>query len=677
MDRLFADIQFMKGVGPARSKQLRRLGVQSIFDLLWYIPRGYINRGAAAPIAQITAGNCSVRGKVVSCQSNRTGRGLNIFKALISDGSGSIPAVWFNQPFLTTVIKPGQEIYISGKVKNDYGRPQINAAYYEILDEAQDFPIIPVYPLTTGLSQKNLRRLMAFALENHLRFYPDILDIQLKQRYDLCDISYAINNIHYPENREAYLSARRRLAFEELYLFQLSLEQERHADNIEGFIVHKVKTDLVDKIRENLPFRLTTGQQQALNEIFRDMERPVRMNRLLQGDVGSGKTVVAVLAMARAIASGYQAAIMAPTEILAEQHFASISKFFSGTEVIVARLTGGTPSGERSSLKEAMLDGTVDILVGTHTLIQEEVEFSRLGLVVIDEQHRFGVRQRAILGNKGIFPDVLVMTATPIPRTLALTVYGDLDLSIISELPPGRKPVKTININKNKRRQVYQLLRKEVNKGCQAYVICPLVEESENNDLKAATALYKELSTEIMPDLRVGLLHGRMKSGEKEEIMHQFQNRQIDILVSTTVVEVGVDVPGATVMIIEEAERFGLSQLHQLRGRVGRGQEQSYCILIGAPRTEESMRRLQAMEKTNDGFEIAREDLLIRGPGEFWGFRQHGLNQLQVADLTRDQQLVEITRKIVRGTLHASAEEPALKLYITNKLKQSEEIASN
>lgn len=674
MDRLFEDIQFVKGVGPVRSQQLCRLGIQSVFDLLWYVPRGYFNRASTTSIDQIGTGNCNLRGTVVSVNTNHTRRGFNIFKVLVSDGTGNITAVWFNQPYLAAVIHPGQEIFIAGKVKNDYGTLQVSVSYYEILDGSPDLPVVPVYALTAGLNQKVLRRLITFALENYLRYYPDILDLKLKQQYDLCDIVYAINNIHFPASREAYLKARNRLAFEELYIFQLSLLKERQVD--EGFIVNRAQKDIVDQVVAHLTFELTAGQQQAVQEIQTDMERPARMNRLLQGDVGSGKTVVAVLAMARAVASGYQAAIMAPTEILADQHFTGIQRFFKDTEVTIARLTGGTTAGERSSLLEAASKGEVDILVGTHALIQEEVEFARLGLVVIDEQHRFGVRQRATLGSKGICPDVLVMTATPIPRTLALTVYGDLDLSIIKELPPGRKPIKTINIKKNMRQRAYELLRKEVKKGHQAYVVCPLVEESETRDLQAAVVLYKKLS-DNMPEVRFGLLHGRLKPIEKESIMQQFEHGNIDVLVSTTVVEVGVDVPGATVMVIEEAERFGLSQLHQLRGRVGRGKEQSYCMLIGAPTTDEGIKRLQAMEKTCDGFEIARIDLLIRGPGEFFGVRQHGLNQLKVADLVRDQRLVEITRMIALRQDLLSIEDVVLKMYIQNKFKKIDEIAAN
>lgn len=677
MDRLFADIRFMKGVGPVKSRQLHRLGIHSIFDLLWYAPRSYFNRNATTAINEAIADNTlSIKGKVTATRCNNSARGVKIFKALVADKTGSIAAVWFNQPFLAALIKPGQEVFLSGKVKKNFGTLEIRVNYYEVLEDETDLRIIPTYPLTEGLTQRSLRKLVAFALDNYLCFYPDIMNAELKEKYDLCDITFAFNQFHFPRDRESYLRARARLAFEELYLFQLSLAKKRDRYKENKFVVHQAQTELVSKIMARLPYKLTTGQQQAVREIFTDMEKPVQMNRLLQGDVGSGKTIVAVLAMAKAVGSGYQAAIMAPTEILADQHFTSISRFFDGTGVIIAKLTGRTYGSNRSALVEGLAQGKVDILVGTHAILQEGIDFARLGLAVIDEQHRFGVHQRAILSNKGVFPDVLVMSATPIPRTLALTVYGDLDLSVISELPPGRKPVQTVVIKKSGRKRAYESLKKEIQKGSQAYVVCPLVEESEKLDLQAATVLYRELAEKIMPEFRVGLLHGRMKSQDKAEIMNKFKQHQIDVLVATTVVEVGVDVANASIMVVEQAERFGLSQLHQLRGRVGRGDKQSYCVLIGNPRNPESIRRLQAMAKTADGFEIAHEDLLIRGMGDFWGVRQHGLNQLKVADLIRDRRLVEITRQAALQ-IGPGGDSSELDLYIKNKFKATDEIASN
>jgi ATP-dependent DNA helicase RecG len=454
------------------------------------------------------------------------------------------------------------------------------------------------------------------------------------------------------------------------------LERDRQTTD-QVFIVHRPQTNLVADIIAGLPFTLTAAQQRAVQEILRDMEAANRMNRLLQGDVGSGKTVVAALAMAQAVASGYQAAIMVPTEILAEQHFLSLRRFFADTTTVIARLTGATNGGERRVILEAVTAGEINILVGTHALIQEEVRFNKLGLAVVDEQHRFGVRQRAQLNSKGEMPDMLVMTATPIPRTLALTLYGDLNVSIIDETPPGRKVVKTKYIPRSSRQQAYDFIGREIRQGAQAYVVCPLIEESEHQDLQAAVNLYEELKTSVYPELQVGLLHGRMKAGEKAQIMGLFKTGQIDVLVTTTVVEVGVDVSNACLILIEHAERFGLSQLHQLRGRVGRGPNQSYCLLIGEPRTDEAGRRLQAMEKTADGFELANEDLLIRGPGDFWGVKQHGLNELKVANLLRDQQIIAEAGEAVTGYDHRLIQAFRIDSYIARKFRKAVENACN
>ncbi|MDD2585346.1 MAG: ATP-dependent DNA helicase RecG [Syntrophomonadaceae bacterium] len=676
MDRLLASVQFLKGIGPKRSKQLNRLGVETVFDLLWLIPRSYFNRGNLTRISGLKSANTvNIRAVVQAVQANRSRRGMQIFKALLNDGSGQVTAVWFNQPFLKNIITPGKELFISGRVNNSYGKIEINVSEYEIMDKSSlDCKILPVYPLTEGLNQNLLRSLMLSTLQGYLPFYPEILNEELRRQYELCDIYTAFRNIHFPSGREGYLQARKRLALEELLLFQISLcLEEKLPQDAANCKVHQEKNDLVIRVMNNLPFQLTDGQTKAINEIYHDMGSLSNMNRLLQGDVGSGKTVVAALAMAKAVASGFQAAIMAPTEILAEQHFNSINNLFKGTEIVTARLTGGTSTAERRMILEATERGEINIVVGTHALIQETVKFSDLGLVVIDEQHRFGVRQRAMLTEKGTMPDILVMTATPIPRTLALTVYGKLDLSIIDELPPGRKPVITRYIKQSARKQAYNFIHKEVRKQMQVYVVCPLVEESENQDLQAAVSLYEELRDNIFPDIKVGLLHGRMKSAEKGYIMNLFKKGIIQILVTTTVIEVGVDVPNASIMVIEHAERFGLSQLHQLRGRVGRGKQQAYCLLIGNPHTEEALKRLQVMESTCDGFKLAQEDLLIRGPGDFWGVRQHGLHQLKVADLTRDHKIIELSRQLV---LRIKPIEN-LKNYVNLKFNKSDKIAPN
>jgi ATP-dependent DNA helicase RecG len=678
MDRLLQDLQYIKGVGPKRSRQLHRLGLDSVFDLLWNIPRAYFNRGNVNRISTLKDSEAvSIRGRVCSTSSNRSRSGMAIFKALVEDDSGALSAVWFNQPFMSRIIKTGQDVILSGKVKFSNSGLQLQVSDYEVIED-DDMPImvLPVYALTEGISQKVMRNLTLSVLRNCLGAYPEIMDTALRNKYKLCPIDYALINIHYPQSREAYRKARRRLALEELILFQLQIRKLERQIPPEKYVLHREKNDLVQQIVRSLPFQLTPAQSRVVREIFTDMEKPIPMNRLLQGDVGSGKTVVAALAMAKAVASGFQAAIMAPTEILAEQHFRTLERIFSAYPVTLALLTGGTTGAQRRLILEANENGEIDILVGTHALIQDDLIFKRLGMVVIDEQHRFGVRQRAALSRKASAPDVLVMTATPIPRTLALTVYGDLSLSVIDELPPGRKPIRTYFIKPDQRRRVYQFIHEQVLKGAQIYVVCPLVEESEKQDWQAAVSLYKELKTEVFPDLKVGLIHGRLKSAEKDFVMQMFKQGQIQILVSTSVIEVGVDVPNASIMVIEQAERFGLSQLHQLRGRVGRGHIQSYCFLIAEPRSEEALRRLQAMERTNDGFELAEEDLQIRGPGEFWGVRQHGLDGLKIANLSKDRKLVELSR-VLGEEIRQGGNLTLIEKYINLKFKKDDQLAPN
>ncbi|HZJ84494.1 MAG TPA: ATP-dependent DNA helicase RecG, partial [Syntrophomonadaceae bacterium] len=647
MDKLFGNVQYVKGIGPKRSKLLERLNIYSIFDLLWHRPRAYINRDNIPNIDAVRIGEYNnLQGEVVSVNSLRTRRGMHILKAVLKDAAGYFQAVWFNQPFLEKHIRPGQEIFVSGKVKNGYEGLEVNVSEYELNDHINTkHKILPIYPLTEGLNQKFMRQIMLTALDEYLSYYPDIFSVSLKDKYNLGDIRPAFYNLHFPANRQAYKVARKRLAVEELSLFQLSIKKPLISEN--GHIIHNEIRPLVNEIMENLHFDLTHAQRKVVNEIFNDMEKPRQMNRLIQGDVGSGKTVVAALAMAKAVASGFQAALMAPTEILAQQHYASLSHFFKQTDVIMVCLTSSTPPKEKKMILEALQSGHIDLLIGTHSLIQEDIFFKNLGLAVVDEQHRFGVKQRANLANKGKYTDILVMTATPIPRTLALTVYGDLDVSIIDELPPGRKPIKTYYIKSPDRDKLYNFIKEELKKGLQVYVVCPLIEESEKQDLQAAQTLYNDLKSGIFKEFRLGLLHGRLKSAEKDYIMHRFKAGELDLLVTTTVIEVGVDVPNASIIVIEQAERFGLSQLHQLRGRVGRSNVESYCYLIAEPKSEEALQRLKAMEKTNDGFILANEDLSIRGPGDFWGVRQHGLDQLKVANLIEDKDLIELSKNII------------------------------
>ncbi|MEQ8200798.1 MAG: ATP-dependent DNA helicase RecG [Syntrophomonadaceae bacterium] len=642
MKILAEGVQFIKGVGPQRGQLLNRLDLDTVFDLMWNFPRTYLDRSKTYQIEALSDGEVvSIRGRITATDSHRTRRGFHLFKAKVEDDSGAVAAIWFNQSFLSRQIKTGQEIFLTGKVKTGYGGMEIFPTEYDVIDrEEGDLPVMPVYHLTEGLSQKSMRQIMLNVMEKHLPGYPEILDPDMRERYQLCDIGYALQNLHFPASREAYLAARRRLAFEELLLFKLNLALENEpAVDDRPAVVQIPRCDLVKRVKQRLPFELTAAQERVVGEICADMAAPTTMNRLLQGDVGSGKTVVAALAMAQAVAAGYQAAMMVPTEILAEQHFRSLERIYAGTEMILARLTGGMTAAERRAVHSAAAAGEIDILVGTQALIQDEVVFENLGLAIIDEQHRFGVRQRGKLGDKGLAPDILVMTATPIPRTLALALYGNLNVSVLDQLPPGRLPVKTVYIPRSARDKAFRLIYAEVSKGAQAYVVCPLIEESEKQDLRAAITIHKELQA-AFPDLQVGLLHGRLKPGQKEATMQSFKQGYINILVTTTVIEVGVDVPNATLMLVEHAERFGLSQLHQLRGRVGRGPQQSYCVLVGEPATEEARQRLHAMEKTSDGFELANEDLKIRGPGDFWGVKQHGLNELKVANLLRDQQIL-------------------------------------
>lgn len=678
MNQLRNDIQFIKGVGPQRSRLLAKLGIRTVEDLLWHVPRSYLNCREVDEIDRLEDGaSACIRGRVLSTRLMRTRRGLQIFKALVEDESGHITAVWFNQAFLSRQILAGQEIFLKGKVRAAGLTREISVnEYYTISKQDDDHPILPVYQLVEGLNQKALRSVVQYAMANYLVDSFDAVPAEIRQKYGLCDMASALFNIHFPSSREAFLSARRRLAFEELFRFKLRMtwEKSRKRDNA-GSIIQRPCTDLIRQVTDGLPYRLTSAQVRVIQEIFADLEKPLTMNRLLQGDVGSGKTVVAALAMAHTVSSGYQAALMVPTEILAEQHYAAIKKIFASTGTIVARLTGSTNARERSSILSATATGEIDILVGTQALIQSQINFGKLGLAVIDEQHRFGVRQRAVLGSKGEATDTLVMTATPIPRTLALVLYGNLNVSVIDELPPGRQAVKTKFLPSELRDQAYRFIEQRVAQGDQGYFVCPVIEESEKQDLQAAQSLYDELTRQVFPKLRIGLLHGKMKSSAKEQVMQRFKAGEMDLLVTTTVVEVGVDVGNANIMVIEQAERFGLSQLHQLRGRVGRGSKQAYCFLIAAPRSDEAKRRLRAMERSNDGFELANEDLKIRGPGDFWGVKQHGLDEFKVADLYRDQNLLKLASDAVNDFDLALLDTEPFRSYILGRA--GEDIAVN
>ena len=643
-DLLATSVRYLKGVGPRRASLLNRLGVETIRDLLYLFPRRYEDRTTFTPIAALKPGErATICGVVREISEYKPRAGMNITRVMVTDGSGAAYGVWFNQPYMKKRFKQGMRVAFSGKVNLKYRRIEINSPEFEEMDGSEPLNagrMVPIYPLTEGLSQRWLREQMRLVADSYAGFIGEILPEAILKKYSFPNRVDAIRAMHFPSCPEELEAARRRLAFEELFLMQLCVSSyRRHAARVTGYS-HKPDSPLVDQVICSLPFKLTSAQERVWHEISTDMEKPSPMNRLLQGDVGSGKTVLAILAMAKCVQSGYQAAMMAPTEILAEQHFKSVSRVLTPFGIRVGLLTSSTTQKVRRDLLNGVEKGSIDVLVGTHALLQEGVAFRELTLAITDEQHRFGVRQRASLISKGLTPDTLVMTATPIPRTLALTLYGDLDISIIDEMPPGRQPVQTSWFPPAKRGEVYSWVRERLTQGDQAYVVCPLIEESDTVESAAAVELAQELERKWFKGLRVGVLHGRLKSTEKLQVLEAFRCGEISVLVSTTVVEVGIDVPNATVLVVEGAERFGLAELHQLRGRVGRGVKPSYCFLLADPRSDVARERLDVLTRTQSGFEIAEEDLKLRGPGEFLGTRQHGELQFRVADLTKDLDLL-------------------------------------
>jgi ATP-dependent DNA helicase RecG len=649
--KLNTSAQYIKGVGPKKFKLLKQLKVETIKDLLYYFPRRYEDRSKFIPISKVREGSFeTIKGEVLAKGERKTWRGLKIFQVALGDETGRIFGVWFNQPYLSEYFKVGQKVIFYGKVERFGQDLQMNSPEYEIIsqDTADSLHIgrlVPIYPLTEDLAQRTFRQIVKNCLDQTIPYLTDRLPYEIRARHNLLNLAQALNNIHFPKDFPHLEKAHQRLVFEEFFFLQLALGLRKARMKIQKGIAHRTEGELINRFKKLLPFELTSSQKKVISEIETDMASPRPMNRLLQGDVGSGKTIVATYALSLTVQNGFQGALMVPTEVLAEQHYENLTSFFKPLKLKIAILISSLPKRLRDDVRQKIDKGEVDIVVGTHALIQEKVKFKNLGLVIIDEQHKFGVHQRAILPKKGTNPDCLVMTATPIPRTLALSLYGDLDISTIRELPPGRKAVKTFWVGEEKRESIYKFIEEQVKKTRQVYVVYPIIDESGKLDIRAATKMYEKLRDKVFPHLRVGLVHGRMNKDERSEVMRGFKGGKIDILVSTIVIEVGIDIPNASIMLVEHAERFGLSQLHQLRGRIGRGSEESYCILLSEPKTEEAKLRLKAMVSTQDGFRIAQEDLRLRGPGEFFGKRQHGLTELKIADLVKDAQVLEIARR--------------------------------
>ena len=655
------EIRFLKGVGEKRAQCYARLGVSTVYDLLRFYPRDYIDYSRPCTIADARPEEASVVRATVyqKGKEQRIRKGLSIFKIFVTDEISDI----FNSRFAAEALKVGESYLFYGKVTGNLLRREMNAP--QILRESKDAVMQPVYPLTEGLTNKMVSANMEQALTFLTPATKDYLPTEIRKNYRLCSVQQALKNIHFPESEKGLAAAKRRLVFEELFTLELGLSRMR-AQNRAGTAVRIPEADLTPFIR-SLPFQMTGAQMRCIREALADMGRPVPMNRLLQGDVGSGKTMVAAALVYAAAQAGYQSALMAPTEILAKQHYSTLSKLLEPLGLRIGLLVGSMTAKQKTEMRQALADGIYTLAVGTHALVQEDTAFQKLGLVVTDEQHRFGVAQRGRLAAKGEQPHVLVMSATPIPRTLALLIYGDLDISVLDELPGGRKPVETYRISGAKRERAYRFVAKHLNAGRQAYLVCPLIEENETLALASVEKYAQLVQQNYLPGYRMGILHGRLKAAEKQRIMDEFVSGKLQVLVATTVIEVGIDVPNANVMLIENAERFGLSQLHQLRGRVGRGEHQSYCIFMQGNEEEETSRRLEILNKSNDGFFIAGEDLKLRGPGDLFGIRQSGQLEFRIGDIYQDSDVLKAASDAAGGILELDRE---LELPQHEKLKE-------
>lgn len=639
MDR---PVDCIKGVGPTRLKLLKKLGITKVKDLLYHFPRDYIDKGNIVNVSRVKNGQlhtiaATVEGRPVDLKPRK---GLVITKVAVKDKTGRAFAVWYNQPFVKKQLLPGKSYLFSGKIQIKYGEIQmVNCKIFDLSSNKTFSRIEPVYPLTEKLTQVTLRKLIAEAYKLCIHEVKEVLPDVILKRNKLPGIKTAFKNIHFPQTLEAAQRAIKRFKYQEFFLLQLALIKQKQLLKNKRGICFKDKLN-ISEFEKILPFSLTDSQKKVIMEIKKDMTSNKPMNRLIQGDVGSGKTIVAIAAILLAFKNNYQSAFMAPTEVLAWQQYQKIKKILSSFNVKIEYLAGSLAKNKKESILKGLRTGSIDVIVGTHSLIQENISFNNLGLVITDEEHRFGVRQRALLRGKGINPDVLVMSATPIPRTLALALYGDLDISIIDELPPNRKHVKTYMVKHHLRKRVYNFVAREVDKGRQGYIICPLIEDTQSANWKSVENIEKFIINSGYT-FSFKILHGKMKTQEKEETLQKFKEGEIQVLISTSVVEVGIDVPNATVLVVENAERFGLAQLHQIRGRIGRNDLESYCILIYETDNKETLKKLKILVNNNDGFYISKKDMELRGPGELLGVKQHGLPELKIADILKDEMLLK------------------------------------